>query len=353
MRGNEDRQQPVFSYVSLEERVPADHPLRPIRRVVEEILRAMSKRFDALYAQSGRPSIPPERLLRALLLQIFYSVRSERMLMQQLDYNLLFRWFVGLEIDEPVWNHAVFSKNRERLLNEATAQEFFTRVLEQALPHLSKEHFTVDGTLIEAWASQKSFQPKDGGDGDGANFHRQQRRNDTHESKTDPDARLYRKGNGQEAKLSYLGHVMIENRHGLICECELTQASGSAEREAALRLLGRQRARRRGRLSVGADKGYDQRELVHTMRELGVTMHVAQNTNRRRSALDRRTTRHASYTVSQRRRPLVEKVFGWLKPIGGLRKVKLRGLENIGWLMKYAAAAYNLWRIPKLQPEIS
>jgi transposase len=354
MRGNEDRQQPVFSYVSLEERVPADHPLRPIRRVVEEILRAMSKRFDALYAQSGRPSIPPERLLRALLLQIFYSVRSERMLMQQLDYNLLFRWFVGLEIDEPVWNHAVFSKNRERLLNEATAQEFFTRVLEQALPHLSKEHFTVDGTLIEAWASQKSFQPKDGGDGDGANFHRQQRRNDTHESKTDPDARLYRKGNGQEAKLSYLGHVMIENRHGLIVDAMATTADGTAEADAALLMATKlRRKQRRGRITLGADKGYDQRELVHTMRELGVTMHVAQNTNRRRSALDRRTTRHASYTVSQRRRPLVEKVFGWLKPIGGLRKVKLRGLENIGWLMKYAAAAYNLWRIPKLQPEIS
>jgi transposase len=354
MRGNEDRQQPVFSYVSLEERVPADHPLRPIRRVVEEILTAMSKRFDALYAQSGRPSIPPERLLRALLLQIFYSVRSERMLMQQLDYNLLFRWFVGLEIDEPVWNHAVFSKNRERLLNEATAQEFFTRVLEQALPHLSKEHFTVDGTLIEAWASQKSFQPKDGGDGDGANFHGQQRRNDTHESKTDPDARLYRKGNGQEAKLSYLGHVMIENRHGLIVDAMATTADGTAEADAALLMATKlRRKQRRGRITLGADKGYDQRELVHTMRELGVTMHVAQNTNRRRSALDRRTTRHASYTVSQRRRPLVEKVFGWLKPIGGLRKVKLRGLENVGWLMKYAAAAYNLWRIPKLQPEIS
>ena len=354
MRGNEDRQQPVFSYVSLEERVPADHPLRPIRRVVEEILTAMSKRFDALYAQSGRPSIPPERLLRALLLQIFYSVRSERMLMQQLDYNLLFRWFVGLEIDEPVWNHAVFSKNRQRLLNEATAQEFFTRVLEQAQPHLSKEHFTVDGTLIEAWASQKSFQPKDGGDGDGANFHGQQRRNDTHESKTDPDARLYRKGNGQEAKLSYLGHVMIENRHGLIVDAMATTADGTAEADAALLMATKlRRKQRRGRITLGADKGYDQRELVHTMRELGVTMHVAQNTNRRRSALDRRTTRHASYTVSQRRRPLVEKVFGWLKPIGGLRKVKLRGLENVGWLMKYAAAAYNLWRIPKLQPEIS
>jgi transposase len=350
MRGNEDKQQPVFSYVSLEERVPADHPLRPIRLVVDEILSGMSKRFDTLYAESGRPSIPPERLLRALLLQIFFSVRSERMLMQQLDYNLLFRWFVGLEVDEPVWNHAVFSKNRERLLNEATAREFFTRVLAKAQPHLSKEHFTVDGTLIEAWASQKSFQPKDGGEGGGTNFRGEQRRNDTHESKTDPEARLYRKGNGQEAKLSYLGHVVVENRNGLIVEAMATSADGTAEADAAL-LMGAalRRKRPRGRITLGADKAYDQRELVETLRELGVTMHVAQNTNRRRSAVDRRTTRHTSYTVSQRRRPLIEKVFGWLKPIGGLRKVKLRGLAKVGWLVQYAAAAYNLWRIPKLQ----
>lgn len=352
MRGNEDKQQAVFSYVSLEERVPADHPLRPIRLVVDQILSAMSARFDALYAQSGRPSIPPERLLRALLLQIFFSVRSERMLMQQLDYNLLFRWFAGLEIDEPVWNHAVFSKNRERLLNEVIAREFFARVLEQAQPHLSKEHFTVDGTLIEAWASQKSFQPKDGRDGDGTNFRGQQRRNDTHESKTDPDARLYRKGNGQEAKLSYLGHVLIENRNGLIVDALATTADGTAEADAALLMAEKLRRKQRcGPITLGADKAYDQRELVQTLRELGVTAHVAQNTSRRRSALDRRTTRHASYTASLRRRPLIEKVFGWLKPIGGLRKVKLRGLEKVGWLMTYAAAAYNLWRIPKLQAQ--
>ena len=234
MRGNESKQQPVFSYVSLEERVPEDHPLRPIRLVVDEILIGMSERFDKLYAEVGRPSVPPERLLRALLLQIFYSVRSERMLMQQLDYNLLFRWFVGMDVDEPVWNHAVFSKNRERLLNEEIAREFFRRVLAQAEPHLSKEHFSVDGTLIEAWASQKSFQPKVGGDGDGANFHGQQRRNDTHESRTDPDARLYRKSSGSEAKLSYLGHVMTENRHGLIVDAMLTTADGTAEADAAL-----------------------------------------------------------------------------------------------------------------------
>jgi len=352
MRGNEDKQQPVFSYVSLEERVPADHPLRPIRRVVDDILTGMSKQFDSLYAESGRPSIPPERLLRALLLQIFYSVRSERMLMQQLDYNLLFRWFVGLDMDEPVWNHAVFSKNRERLLNERIAREFFARVLERAQSHLSREHFTVDGTLIEAWASQKSFQPKDGGDGDGTDFHGQQRRNDTHESKTDPDARLYRKGGGQEAKLSYLGHVLVENRNGLIVDAMATAADGTAEADAAL-LMGAALRQKlpRGRITLGADKAYDQRELVRALRELGVTMHVAQNTNRRRSSLDRRTTRHASYSISQRRRPLIEKVFGWLKPIGGLRKVKLRGLEKVGWLVRYAAAAYNLWRIPKLQAQ--
>jgi transposase len=350
MRGNEDKQQPVFSYVSLEERVPADHPLRPIRQVVDAILEGMSKQFNLLYAQTGRPSIPPERLLRALLLQIFFSVRSERMLMQQLDYNLLFRWFVGLEIDEPVWNHAVFSKNRERLLNEEVARAFFARVLEQVQPHLSKEHFSVDGTLIEAWASQKSFQPKDGGTGAGADFHGQQRRNDTHESRTDPDAKLYRKSGGSEAKLSYLGHVLIENRNGLIVDAMLTTADGTAEADAAVLMADALRRKRpRGRITLAADKAYDQRELVQTLRKLGVITHVAQNNNRRRSAIDRRTTRHDSYARSQGRRPLIEKVFGWLKPIGGLRKVKLRGLEKVGWLFQYAAAAYNLWRIPKLQ----
>jgi transposase len=352
MRGNESKQSPAFSYVSLEERVPADHPLRSIRGVVDEVLAGMSKRFDTLYAASGRPSIPPERLLRALLLQIFFSVRSERMLMQQLDYNLLFRWFVGLEIDEPVWNHAVFSKNRDRLLNEETAREFFARVVEQAQPHLSKEHFTVDGTLIEAWASQKSFQPKDGGDDNGTNFHGQQRRNDTHESKTDPDARIYRKGSGQEAKLCYLGHVVMENRNGLIVDALATTADGKAEADAALLMAAALREQRpRGSITLGADKAYDQRELVENLRAVGVIAHFAQNSKRRRSALDRRTTRHVGYSLSQRCRPLIEKVFGWLKPIGGLRKVKLRGLEKVSWLVRYTAAAYNLWRLPKLQTQ--
>jgi transposase len=350
MRGNESKQQPVFSYVSLEERVPVDHPLRGIRQTVDEILAQMSARFDSLYAASGRPSIPPERLLRALLLQIFFSVRSERMLMQQLDYNLLFRWFAGLEIDEPVWNHAVFSKNRDRLLNEELAREFFALVLERAQAHLSQEHFTVDGTLIEAWASHKSFQRKDGGTGDGGNFRGQERKNDTHESRTDPDAKLYRKSNGSEAKLSYLGHVMVENRNGLIVEAMVTAADGKAEADAALLMAQHRQAQRPGgRITLGADKAYDQGELVRTLREMEVTPHVAQNDTRRRSAIDRRTTRHPGYAISQRKRPLIEKVFGWLKPIGGLKKVKLRGLEKVAWLFQFAAAAFNLWRIPKLE----
>jgi len=234
MRGNDQQQSGMFSYISLEERIPQDHPLRPIRKAVDEIFRSMNQAFDGLYAKTGRPSIPPERLLRALLLQIFYSIRSERMLMEQMEYNLLFRWFVGMEMDEPVWNHAVFSKNRERLLNQEVAQTFFGRVLAQAKPHLSDEHFTVDGTLIEAWASQKSFQKKDdGGEGDGSQFRGDRRRNDTHESQTDPDAKLYRKGGGQEAKLGYLGHVLMENRNGLIVDAMVTQADGRAERDGA------------------------------------------------------------------------------------------------------------------------
>ena len=259
MRGEDQRQQGVFSYVSLEQRVPAGHPLRPVRKIVDEIFRTMSKEFDGLYSATGRPSIAPERLLRALLLQILYSVRSERMLMEQLDYNLLFRWFVGLEMDEPIWNHAVFSKNRDRLLNQELARVFFDRVLREAQGHLSDEHFTVDGTMIEACASQKSFQKKDGDDDKGGEFRGQKRTNDTHQSKTDPEAKLYRKGNGQEAKLSYLGHVLIENRNGMIVDALLTQADGTAEREAAMILAYRQQQRnaRRGRrrpITLGADR---------------------------------------------------------------------------------------------------
>ena len=354
MRGDEKLQGGMFSYVSMEERVPPDHPLRAIRRLVDQILARMSKRFDELYAENGRPSIPPERLLRALLLQIFYSIRSERMLMEQLDYNLLFRWFVGLEMDEPVWNHAVFSKNRERLLNEKVACEFFAEVLQQAERHLSKEHFTVDGTMIEAWASQKSFQRKDGGDDDtarGANFHGEKRTNETHESKTDPDARLYKKSRGSEAKLSYLGHVLVENRHGLIVDAMLTQADGTAEADAAILMADAMRKKRRGqRFTLGADKAYDSRDVVTTLQAMNITPHVAQNNQHRRSAIDGRTTRHRGYAISQSRRPIIERTFAWLKSVAGMRKVKLRGLEKVSWLFQYAVAAYNLWRIPRLTP---
>ena len=355
MRGDDQQQSGMFSYVSLEERVPQDHPLRRIREMVDGILRAMAKDFDGLYAKTGRPSVPPERLLRAVLLQIFYSVRSERLLMEQLNYNLLFRWFVSLEMDEPVWNHAVFSKNRERLLNQDVAREFFRRVLAEAKPHLSDEHFTVDGTLIEAWASQKSFQKKDSGEDQPGQFRGERRTNETHESKTDPDARLYRKGSGQEAKLGYLGHVLMENRQGLIVDAMLTQADGTAERDAALLMLYRQwRSRRQCRVTtpvtVGADKAYDTHNFVQTVREMDVRPHVAQNVNRSGgSAIDGRTTRHESYQVSQRKRPLIEKAFGWMKQTAGMRKTKLRGLANVSWQFLMTAAAFNLWRLPRIQ----
>jgi transposase len=350
MRGNQKQQSPMFSYIGIEERIPAEHPLRAIRRSVDEVLRALSRRFDQLYEKNGRPSIPPEHLLRALLLQMFYSIRSERMLMEQLQYNLLFRWFVGLGMDEEVWNHAVFSKNRERLLNEEITGEFFREALQQAQGHLSTEHFTVDGTLIEAWASQKSFQRKDGGGGDApGNFHGEKRGNQTHASKSDPDARLYKKSSGSEAKLSYLGHVVVENREGLIVEAMVTQADGRAEEQAALLMADALRKKKRGRRwTLGGDQGYDRKSLVQTLQEMQVTPHFAQNNTHRSSALDGRSTRHAGYALSQSRRPMIERVFAWLKSIAGMRKVKLRGLEKVGWLFPYAAAAYNLWRIPRL-----
>ncbi|MDQ2946103.1 MAG: IS5 family transposase [Acidobacteriota bacterium] len=354
MRGDDKQQLGAFSYVSLEERVPSEHPLRIVRKLVDEIFRTMSKQFDSLYSATGRPSIPPERLLRALLLQILYSVRSERMLMEQMDYNLLFRWFVGVEMDEPVWNHAVFSKNRDRLLNQEVARVFFDRVLSQAKAHLSDEHFTVDGTLVEAWASQKSFQKKDSDEDAGGEFRGQKRSNDTHQSKTDPEAKLYRKGHGQEAKLSYLGHVLIENRNGIIVDAMLTQADGTAERDAAMILTHRQckRNRKRGRygpITVGADKAYDTRDFVSILRDMNVRPHVAQNVRRPGgSAIDQRTTRHVGYGLSQHKRPLVEKAFGWMKQTGGMRKTKLRGLWKVGWQFLMTAAAFNLWRLPKL-----
>ena len=351
MRGQDEHQDEVFSYISPEQRIPQDHPLRAIRPVADQILKEMSPQFAKLYAADGRPSIPPERLLRALLLQIFYSIRSERLLMEQLDYNLLFRWFVGMSMDERVWVATVFTKNRDRLLRHTIAQSFFERVLKLAQPHLSDEHFTVDGTLIEAWASQKSFRRKDGKDeGDGANFHGQQRKNDTHQSTTDPDAKLYRKSSNAESKLSYLGHTLVENRSGMIVGTYLTQADGHAERDAALLMLWDKRKRTAKRFTLGADKGYDVADFVEWLREMNVAPHVARKKSG--SAIDGRTARHASYQISQAKRYWVEKPFGWMKTVGGLRKVKLRGRENLSWLFTFTAAAFNLWRLPKLQAAV-
>jgi len=340
----------MFSYVSPEQRVPSDHPLRAIRTLVDEVLGAMSGEFDGLYATIGRPSVPPERLLRAQLLQLFYSIRSERLLMEQLDYNILFRWFVGMDMDEPVWTPTVFTKNRDRLLNQEIARSFFRQVLARAAGLMSDEHFTVDGTLIEAWASQKSFQRKDDDtDGDGRNFHGQSRKNDTHASTTDPEARLYRKGNAMEARLTYVGHLLIDNRQGLIVDAMATQADGFAERDAALQMLQAQEHERPRHRTLGADKSYDTADFVAGVRALGATPHVTQNLKRAGgSAIDRRTTRHASYAQSQARRPRVEPAFGWLKTIAGLRKVKLRGLANVDALFIFASAAFNLLRLPKL-----
>lgn len=353
MRGEDEKQDGMFSYVSPEKRVPSDHPLRPVRKLVDQVLKEMSPQFARLYSKVGRPSIAPERLLRALLLQIFYSVRSERLLMEEMDYNLLFRWFVGMATDDPVWNHAVFSKNRERLLNEEIAEAFFQRVLKIAEPYLSDEHFTVDGTLIEAWASHKSFRPKDqepgakvGGE---ANFHGETRRNDTHQSTTDPEARLFKKSKGSEAKLGYLGHVLMENRNGLLVKTVVTPATGTAERNAALLLAENIPGARR--VTLGADKAYDTRDLVRELRRMNITPHVAQNDTNRSSTIDGRTTAQPGYAISQKKRKRVEQSFGWMKTIGLLRKVRFRGREKVGWWMKWAGAAYNLVRLRNLQAE--
>jgi len=295
MRGDDNQQEGMFSSVSPDKRVPADHPLRPIRKMVDKILKEMSPQFAKLYSDVGRPSIAPERLLRSLLLQIFYSGRSERMLIEQLQYNLLFRWFVGMEMDEAVWNHAVYSKNRERLLKEEVAETFFQQVLERARPFMSDEHFTVDGTLMEAWASQKSFRPKDGtekppGTGGDVDFRGEKRKNQTHESRTDPESRLWTKSRGSQAKRSYMGHVLMENRNGLLLQAFLSEANGRAEREAALLMA---EALPPGkRVTMGGDKAYDTREFVGELRGMNITPHVAQNRSNRRSAVDERTTRH-------------------------------------------------------------
>jgi transposase len=358
MRGDDLQQDAMFSYVSPERRVPADHPLRPIRRMVDQMLRGLSSRFDTLYSSTGRPSIAPEKLLRTLLLQVLYTVRSERLLLEQLDYNLLFRWFVGLNMDDPVWDPTVFSKNRERLLKGAVAQAFFEQVLKLARQKdlLSDEHFTVDGTLIEAWAGQKSFQKKDTPAGpppdDPGNptvdFHGEKRSNRTHQSKTDPEARLYKKGPGKEAKLSYQGQVLMENRNGLVTGTRLTQATGTAEREAAVDMAEEIAVRDGHRVTVGADKAYDTHDFVRDLRDLKVTPHVAQNTKNRSSAIDGRTTRHAGYAISQWKRKRVEEIFGWIKTVGLMRKTRHRGLARVGWMFTFTAAAYNLVRIRNL-----
>jgi transposase len=357
MRGTDTQQSGMFSYLSPEERVPERHPLRAIRRMTEEVLQGLSAKFNELYSATGRPSIAPEKLLRALLLQILYTVRSERLLMEQLQYNLLFRWFVGLNMDEPVWVATVFTKNRDRLLEGEIASLFFARVVAQARAAdlLSDEHFSVDGTLIEAWASQKSFQRKEQGEkpppDDPGNptvdFHGERRSNETHQSTTDADARLARKGGGQEGKLAYCGNVLIENRNGLVVDTELLQANGTAERDAALLMA--ERIEGSTRVTVAADKGYDAKEFVREIRGMNVTPHVAQNDKRRGgSAIDGRTTRHAGYKVSQVKRKRIEEVFGWLKTVGMLRKTRHRGVHKVGWVFTFAAAAYNLVRMRNL-----
>jgi transposase len=355
MRGDDPRHEAMFSYVTPEARVRADHPLRPIRRMTDAALAHLSPRFDRLYSTMGRPSIPPEQLLRALLLQMLYSIRSERLLVEELDYSVLYRWFVGLSLDDPIWDATTFTKNRDRLLAGDIADAFFAEVLAaiKAEGLLSDEHFTVDGTLLEAWASHKSFKPK-GSDrtppsdpkNPSVSFHGQTRRNDTHQSTTDPDARLYKKGGGHEAKLAYLGHLLTENRHGLIVDTAVTAASGTAERDAAIVMLGELPLTSR-RITVGADKLYDTREWVATVRRMHITPHVAQHATRLGgSAIDGRTVRHSSYVLSQRKRKLVEQAFGWMKTVGLFRKLRHRGGPLVDWMFTFGAAAYNLvrWR---------
>ena len=355
MRGDDPRHESMFSYVTPEKRVRTDHPLRPIRRMTDAALARLSARFDQLYSTTGRPSIPPEQLLRALLLQMLYSIRSERLLVEELDYSVLYRWFVGLSLDDPIWDATTFTKNRDRLLEGDVAEAFFAEVLAAIKTEglLSDEHFTVDGTLLEAWASHKSFKPKDTNrtppddpKNPTVNFHGQARRNDTHQSTTDPDARLYKKATGREAKLAYLGHLLTENRHGFIIESVVTDASGTAERDAAIAMLGELPLTTR-RLTVAADKAYDTRAWVAAVRRMRITPHVAQNVfGYGGSAIDARTTRHAGYRRSHQRRKLIEQAFGWLKTVALFRKLRHRGGRLVDWLFRFGAAAYNLvrWR---------
>jgi transposase len=356
MRGPDHQQSAMFSYLSPEQRVPSDHPLRAVRQMADIILAQLTKVFSKMYSDIGRRSIPPEKLLRALLLQVLYTVRSERMLMEQLEYNLLFRWFVGLNMDEPVWDVTVFTKNRERLLKADIAKKFFEQALQQAqaLDLMSDEHFTVDGTLLEACAGLKSFKRVDGEEAappdDPGNptvdFHGEKRSNQTHQSTTDPDAMLAKKGAGKEAKLSYSGHVLMENRNGLVADVEVLQANGTAERDAALVMI--EKIAGDQPVTVGADKAYDTKDFVKETRNMNATPHVAPNNKGRASAIDGRTTRHAGYAVSQQKRKRVEEIFGWMKTVGGMRKLRHRGLQLVGWMFTFAAAAYNLVRMRNL-----
>jgi transposase len=357
MRGTDHQQSHIFSYLSPEQRVRQDHPLRAVRVLVDEVLRSLSPQFSRMYAREGRPSIAPEKLLRALVVQMLYSIRSERLLVEEIDYNILFRWFVGLNLDDEIWDATTFTKNRDRLLEADVAKRFLAEVVELARKKdfVSDEHFTVDGTLLEAWAGAKSFQPKEGKhlpppDDPGnptVNFRGERRSNETHESKTDPEAKLARKGDGKESKLSYSGNLLVENRNGLIVNAMAWEANGAAERDTALVML--EQVPGDGPITVGGDKGFDTHGFVGECRHMNVTPHVAQNEKRPGgSAIDGRTTRHDGYRFSQRKRKRVEECFGWLKTIALLRKVRHRGLEKVDWVFAFACAAYNLVRMRNL-----
>jgi transposase len=364
MRGTDEQSGSLFSYVDLEARIRRDHPLRAIREIANAALSDLSAAFSRLYTDFGRPGIAPEKLLRAMLLQAFYGVRSERQLMERMEFDLLFRWFVGLGVDDTVWDHSTFSKNRDRLLEAEIAAKFLNAVLAQPKVKrlLSSDHFSVDGTLIEAWASLKSFRRKDGNDkdnnGPGRNaersFHKEKRSNETHESTTDPEARLYKKGDGQPAKLCYMGHALMENRYGLAVRGQVSEANGTAERDAALKLIDRHRGRRRRRITLGADKAYDVAAFVHALKARAITPHIAidghlsKTGTPRSTAIDGRTTRHVGYRISGRCRKRIEEVFGWIKSSAGLAKVKLRGRARVDAAFTLALAAYNLIRLPKL-----
>lgn len=363
MRGEDTQQTVLYSYLNLEERIPQDHPLRRIRQMSDRALAELWAHFEALYARRGRPSIPPEQLLRALLLQVLYSIRSQRQLMEQLDYNLLFRWFVGLNPDEAVWDTTVFTKNRDRMLQGEVAQRLFEAVLRQAEEQhlLSEEHFTVDGTLIQAWASRKSFVPKDPPPAQGTGAQGEKLLRDTHESKTDPEARLYKKSAAGESRPSYLGHVMIENRHGLVVAACATQSSTKAEREAALAMLDR-RGRSPDRvggstvsITLGADKLYQDEKFLAGLRERKVIPHVAEyepGRNAWKNSLREEERQPPGFALSQKKRKLVEKIFGWGKLDSRLRQVKVRGVKKVDWFFRLLATAANLVRLAKLIPAV-